>query len=318
MIEPQAGVARPAVAQIAPEGEHRLIRMQFTQRVGPAHVGQVGEGGARRRLQQRIIDEGARRINVEVGRHDIVVAGQHRRDVFVQQRRSMVEKTVEPVELVGKFRPRLWVAVRHVERGDHDAADGCLDVAALRILLIAGQRGADQHRLGVARQNGDAVPATLAAPHGAVASLAQRIDREGRVGGFQLLQAHHVRPLGGQPRQQIAEPLVDVVDIEGGDLHDLQRHLKTAEKERAARALHRAASFATAGCAGSVCRTNNAGPWEMFRCRSDGHLSVRSPEAIPDSGFGQHEARPLRIGLDLLPELPDIDAQILRVGDFVP
>src|SRR5439155_10757197 len=33
MIEPQAGVARPAVALVIPEREHRLFRMQLADRV---------------------------------------------------------------------------------------------------------------------------------------------------------------------------------------------------------------------------------------------------------------------------------------------
>jgi hypothetical protein len=45
---------------------------------------------------------------------------------------------------------------------------------------------------------------------------------------------------------------------------------------------------------------------------------IRSPQAIADAGFGQHELRALRIGLDLLPELAHIDPQILRVGQLIP
>jgi hypothetical protein len=47
-------------------------------------------------------------------------------------------------------------------------------------------------------------------------------------------------------------------------------------------------------------------------------LLIRRAQAIANAGLGQHELRPLRIGLYLLAELADIDAQILRVGEFVP
>ena len=45
---------------------------------------------------------------------------------------------------------------------------------------------------------------------------------------------------------------------------------------------------------------------------------IRWAQPIADSGFGQHELRTFRIGFDLLPELPHIDAQILRIGQFIP
>src|SRR3954469_24588669 len=46
--------------------------------------------------------------------------------------------------------------------------------------------------------------------------------------------------------------------------------------------------------------------------------SIRRAQPVADAGLGQHELRTLRVGLDLLPELAHIDAQILRVGQFVP
>ena len=46
--------------------------------------------------------------------------------------------------------------------------------------------------------------------------------------------------------------------------------------------------------------------------------SVRRPQPIADAGLGQDVVRPLGVGLDLLPQLAHIDAQILRVGQIVP
>src|ERR1700760_3965952 len=43
MVEPQAGIARPAVALVVPEGEHRRFRMQRADRVAPALVDQLLE-----------------------------------------------------------------------------------------------------------------------------------------------------------------------------------------------------------------------------------------------------------------------------------
>src|SRR5207247_1136728 len=46
--------------------------------------------------------------------------------------------------------------------------------------------------------------------------------------------------------------------------------------------------------------------------------SVRSPQPVADAGLRQNIVRALGIGFDLLPELPDIDAQVLCVGEVVP
>src|SRR5689334_11289734 len=52
MVEPQARIARPAVALVVPEGEHLIIRMQRADRVAPALVDELLEGGAAFRLDQ--------------------------------------------------------------------------------------------------------------------------------------------------------------------------------------------------------------------------------------------------------------------------
>ena len=125
----------------------------------------------------------------------------------------------EPVELVVEFRSRLRIAVRQIDAGDDDAVDGGFDIARFVVVGIAGQGGADQHRLGLARQDGDAVPGFLAAPHRAVAGLADRIDRKVGVGGFQFLQRDGIGFCRTQPAQQVRQAAIDVVDVEGGDFH---------------------------------------------------------------------------------------------------
>src|SRR6476469_9903473 len=41
-------------------------------------------------------------------------------------------------------------------------------------------------------------------------------------------------------------------------------------------------------------------------------------QPVPDPRLGQHILWALRIGFDLLAELADVDAQILRIGQLVP
>src|SRR5579871_1012412 len=55
-----------------------------------------------------------------------------------------------------------------------------------------------------------------------------------------------------------------------------------------------------------------------FQVREPCAELIRRPQAIADAGLGQYELRPLRIDLDLLAELADIDPQILRIGQLVP
>jgi hypothetical protein len=58
----------------------------------------------------------------------------------------------------------------------------------------------------------------------------------------------------------------------------------------------------------------------QLRSRGDDgfHALIRRAQPIANAGFGQDELRALRIAFDLLPELANIDPQILRVGQFIP
>jgi hypothetical protein len=59
----------------------------------------------------------------------------------------------------------------------------------------------------------------LATQDRAVAGLLDRGKRKICVGRFQFLQGNDVGSCGAQPAQQVGQPPVDVVDVEGGDLH---------------------------------------------------------------------------------------------------
>src|SRR5262249_40920331 len=117
------------------------------------------------------------------------------------------------------FWPRLRIAVRRIERGDDDAVDRRLDIARLPVVGIAGQFAPRHDRLAAARQDGDAVPSLLPAPHGAVARLLNRGLGEFAIGGLKLLQCDDVRLFGAEPADQTTEPLVHVVDVEARYLH---------------------------------------------------------------------------------------------------
>src|SRR5260221_461086 len=97
---------------------------------------------------------------------------------------AMLFEPLEPVELVVEFRPRLRIAVRQIDAGNDDAFDRGLDIARLAVGGVAGKLRPDQHRFGLPRQDGDAVPGLLSAPYRAIASLVDRLDRKIIVGRF--------------------------------------------------------------------------------------------------------------------------------------
>ena len=79
MIDAETGVAREGVTEILPERLNSLTRMQSPQRVGPALLHKAAICVPYLGPEQRVIDPSLRRIDVEIGRHDVVIAGEHHR-----------------------------------------------------------------------------------------------------------------------------------------------------------------------------------------------------------------------------------------------
>src|SRR6185437_4506802 len=98
MVEPEARIARPAVALVIPEGEHWLRGMQSADRVRPALRNEGGKRRAALRLDQRVLVPRFGRIDVEWRRRDVVIAGEHDRQILLQERRGMFAQPRKPVE----------------------------------------------------------------------------------------------------------------------------------------------------------------------------------------------------------------------------
>ena len=219
MVEAQARVPVPGVAEIIPEGVDRLVRMQRADRVDPALRQQPGVEHADLRREQRVVQPAFGFVDVRLGRHDVEVAEQHHRRAAGDQRLRMRDQRLEPGELVAELRPRPRVAVGEVEPGDEHARHRRLDIAALRRVGIVGQPAARLHRRTDARQKCDAIPARLAVPD-------RLVTRGGDGGGgelgircLQLLQHGDVGLTLGEPAQQHRQATVDAVDVESGDAH---------------------------------------------------------------------------------------------------
>ena len=122
-------------------------------------------------MNQRILVPRSRRIDIEFGRRHVEVARQHHRHLLFDEFGRVRLQTPEPFELVVEFRAGLRVAVRQVDAAHDDPIDCGFDVARLAIVAVAGQLGPDQHRIGISRQDRDAIPGLLSTPDRAVAGL---------------------------------------------------------------------------------------------------------------------------------------------------
>ena len=80
----------------------------------------------------------------------------------------MVDQPLEPAQLVVELGPGARIAVGQVEAADQDAADRGLEVAAVRVVRIAGQAAPRLVDLALG-QDRDAVPALLPVPDRVVA-----------------------------------------------------------------------------------------------------------------------------------------------------
>jgi hypothetical protein len=138
-------------------------------------------------LQERVVAPRGRVVDVGIGRHDVVVTGQHDRHAARKELLRMLVEGVEPFELVVELRPGLRVAVGQVEAADEHAADDGFEIAALRVFLHARQATPGFDRLAPARQYGDAIPGALPVRDGAIARAPDRIERQVGVGRLEFL-----------------------------------------------------------------------------------------------------------------------------------
>ncbi len=132
------------------------------------------------------------------------------------------DQPFEPRQLVIELRSGLWIAVGKVNGSDQDAVDGRLDITRLPIGRIAGQARFASPRdpapvPGLPLRSRNALPATPRDIRGCSRVRAGK----GSLLCLQFLQAHDVRRFPTQPADKIVQPLIDVVDVEGGDLHSL-------------------------------------------------------------------------------------------------
>ena len=90
MIDAQTGIASKGVPEILPERVDPLARVHqpcSTRRLYASHTSG---------RKQRVIDLSLRRIDVEIGRHDVVIAGEHHPLAGRERARCMLRQPVDP------------------------------------------------------------------------------------------------------------------------------------------------------------------------------------------------------------------------------
>ena len=81
MIDAQPCITAPGVAKIIPKGVDALVRVEGANGVGPSLTDEAVKGFAHLGPKQRIVEPPFRLINVEIGRHDVKVAGENDRNL---------------------------------------------------------------------------------------------------------------------------------------------------------------------------------------------------------------------------------------------
>src|SRR5580704_259958 len=114
------------------------------------------------RLNQCVVIERSRWIDVPHSRYDVVIAGKDDRHTGLHEFRAVVDQTFEPGQFVIELRTGLRISVGQVDGSDQHTIYRRLDIACLAILRIPRQAGSRQHRIALPREDRYTVPGTFA------------------------------------------------------------------------------------------------------------------------------------------------------------
>ena len=156
VIDAEARVAREGIAEIFPERVDTLAGVRLAERIGPALRDETAVGLAHLRPEEGVIDPPLRRIHVEIGRHDVVVPDERNRHAGSEKRLGMFVKSFEPAQFVVELRPGCGITVGEIDAPNDDAVDRRLDVAAMRVVGIAGECAPAFDGYDAAREDRDA------------------------------------------------------------------------------------------------------------------------------------------------------------------
>ena len=217
MIDAEARIARPGIHLVIPERPHRRGRVPRLERVGPPLCPKPAERRAGFRLHQRVRRHRCRPPHIGIGRDDIIVARQYHGLFRSQQRRGARIQSFKPTEFVIELRPRVRVAVRKVNRRNHNALYLCLKIAAVRIVGVVRKPAQTFYRIIAAHEDGDTIEPFLAVPNNAVARVTHVGFGKSFVARLQFLQTGDIGLGLVQPFEQPRQPRLDPVDVVSRD-----------------------------------------------------------------------------------------------------
>src|SRR4051794_18199633 len=120
----------------------------------------------------------------------------------------MLQKALEPRELIVEARPRLWIAVGQVDRGDDEPFDLGFEITGLLVGGLTGQSAPNLLRRLAFGQDRHAVMRALTMPDGAIARILDFARRKFRIVGLDFLQADDVGRGLVQPLDQAWQPSI--------------------------------------------------------------------------------------------------------------
>src|SRR6202022_3704316 len=170
------------------------------------------------RLNQCVVIERSRWIDVLHSRYDVVIAAKADRPAGLHQFRAVLDQTFEPGQFVVELRTGLRISVRQVDGSDQHTIYRRFDIACLAILRIPRQAGSRHHRIALPRKDRNAVPGAFALPDSAIAEVTKGACRKCSLLYLELLEANDVGLRPCEPGREIMQTLVDVVGVENGDL----------------------------------------------------------------------------------------------------
>jgi hypothetical protein len=131
----------------------------------------------------------------------------------------MLGEPLQPSQFVIELWAGRRIAVGQIQATDQHAVHRGLDVAAVHVFRIAGQRAPDLRRLLISSKDGDTVVALLAVPDHSISRLPYRTFRKFLLWRLEFLQTYDVGSRLLQPAKQIGKPGIDAVDVVCGDAH---------------------------------------------------------------------------------------------------
>jgi hypothetical protein len=217
VIDAQTCVASIRISKIIPESIDAFARMKCSNRVCPTLLEQPMIGRSSLRSEQCIVYPSFGFVDVYVGGHHVVIAGEDDRGISTHEFGGVDGQTLEPPQLVIKLWSGRRIAVGKIKTSDNEGTDTCFYVATVEVIGVAQQPPLRFDRVPSSRKNSHTVIAFLSVPNHAVTRFADRPFWKFVLRRLELLETGDVGLRLTQPAQQDWKASIDAIHIVGGD-----------------------------------------------------------------------------------------------------